>query len=320
MTEKTTVVLVDDHPVFRKGLRMLLEDEADLNVIGEAGDGEEAIALLSELNPEVVVLDISMPGMNGIEVAERVSVNCPNTKIVALSIHSDKRFVEEMLMAGAVGYILKQSAPEDLVNGIRTVIEGEAFLSPSITSVVLSGFKKAWSTESAEEIETLQIISSKLSPTSIPDRYVKRKALMEGLKKGTRLPVTLISAPAGYGKTTAVSYWLQHQSTPYGWISLDETDNNLRQFLHYFIHSIQTLFPECLLASKSLIKAAKLPPIHTVAVTIIRELESLTHDFILVLDDIHLVNEKSLYDFLSEILRYPPRHLHFIIMGRRDPF
>ena len=97
---KTTVALVDDHPVFRKGLRMLLEDEPDFDVIGEAADGVQALELINELQPEIAVLDISMPGLNGIEVAERISASCPETRIVALSIHSEKRFVEERVPSG----------------------------------------------------------------------------------------------------------------------------------------------------------------------------------------------------------------------------
>lgn len=320
MTEKTTVVLVDDHPVFRKGLRMLLEDEPDFSVIGEAGDGEQAIALISELQPDIAVLDISMPDVSGIEVAECVSRDCPKTRVVALSIHSEKRFVEDMLMAGAAGYILKQTAPEDLVNGIRTVMNGESFLSPSITSVVLSGFRYGQSMEQSKEIELSHIIHTKLYPHQLPDNHVARRELIKKLDKGSRLPVLLITAPAGYGKSTLVSSWLHQQSLPFGWVSLAETENDLRQFLFYLVHAVQSLFSGKLAKTEMLVNSAKLPPVHALAVSVLQEIGQIEENFILVLDDIHLVKEKGVYDFLSEILRHPPHHLHFIIMGRRDPF
>jgi len=119
------VLLVDDHAVLRRGLRFMLDEEQDLEVVGEAGDGCEAIELFRELKPDVVVMDISMKGLNGIEATHQIISEAPDTRVVALSIHSGRRYIEGMLGAGAAGYILKDSAPEDLVEGIRTVRRGE---------------------------------------------------------------------------------------------------------------------------------------------------------------------------------------------------
>ena len=102
-----SILLVDDHPVFRKGLFSLLEDEDDMLVVGEAGDGQTALALVEELSPDIVVMDVTMPGLNGIEATKRIVAEFPGTLVVALSIHSDKQFVQDMLQAGASGYILK---------------------------------------------------------------------------------------------------------------------------------------------------------------------------------------------------------------------
>lgn len=320
MTQKTTVVLVDDHPVFLKGLRMLLEGEPDFSVLGEAHSGEQALTVIIDLQPEIVVLDISMPGISGIEVAEHLSVHYPKIKIIALSIHSEKRFVEDMLLAGAAGYILKQTVPEDLIRGIRTIMDGEAFLSPSITSVVLSGLKKNLDRENTSTPESFNVVGTKLDPTVLPDNYVERKALNSKLGKGSRLPLTLVTASAGYGKSTTVSHWLSLQPLPYSWISLDETDSDLRQLLHYFVHAVQSLFPNCLPESEVLIKSAVLPTAQALAASFLRELGELDQSFILVLDDIHLIQQKDFSGFLSEILRHPPQPLHLIILGRRDPF
>ena len=111
-----TILLVDDHPLFRKGLRLLLEEQEDFQIVGEAGDGWEAIERFRNLSPDVVIMDISMPDFNGIDATRKILDEKPSTKVVALSMHGGKRFVEDMLHAGAIGYILKKSVPEDLVN------------------------------------------------------------------------------------------------------------------------------------------------------------------------------------------------------------
>ena len=114
-----TVLLVDDHPVFRKGLQYLLDREEDMSVVGEAGDGQSAVELVAELSPDIVVMDVNTPGINGIEATKRIVSQFPGTNVVALSIHSEAQFVQNMLQAGAAGYILKETVPEELVKGIR---------------------------------------------------------------------------------------------------------------------------------------------------------------------------------------------------------
>lgn len=134
------ILLVDDHPVFRKGLRGLLEDEKGLRVVGEAGTGREAMEKVRELTPDVVVMDITMPDIDGIEATRQITAEHPEVKVVALSIHGGKRFVENMLQAGAAGYILKDSVPEELVGGVRAVLRGETYMSPEVTGLVISQY------------------------------------------------------------------------------------------------------------------------------------------------------------------------------------
>ena len=126
--ENSTILLVDDHPLMRKGLRALLEGEPGLEVAGEADDGEEAIVRARALSPDIVVMDVSMPRLNGIEATRRLLEEAPRTRVLALSIHSEKRFVDEMLRAGAAGYLLKDSAPEELVRAVRALLRGESYL------------------------------------------------------------------------------------------------------------------------------------------------------------------------------------------------
>ena len=170
----TNLLLVDDHPVFRKGLRLLIEEEDDLHVTGEAGDGQAAIELARELSPDIILMDITMPNLDGIETTQQILTEVPDTKIIALSIHSEKDFVQGMLLAGASGYILKESAPEEVVDGIRAVQRGEVYLSAKITGVVIEEFRRALSQgpilEEDTEIAVSPILSTKLHrPTITPD-------------------------------------------------------------------------------------------------------------------------------------------------------
>jgi DNA-binding NarL/FixJ family response regulator len=162
---QSTILLVDDHPVFRQGLRHLLEKEKDLEVVGEAGDGQESIGKVRELSPDIVVVDINMPNLDGIEATRQILSESPDTRVVALSVHSSKRFVRDMFQAGAAGYILKESIPEEMIKGIRAVLAGNVYLSQSISDVVVSDYKKLLSvTGPTTEAPTEPILRTKLHP------------------------------------------------------------------------------------------------------------------------------------------------------------
>ena len=133
----TRIVLVDDHEVMREGLRLLLEKEPDFQVVGEASDGREAMEIVREVEPDVVVMDVGMPELNGVEAAGQITKQVPHCKIVALSMHSDKRFVLAMFQAGATGYLPKKSAGTDLIQAIKAVAKGETYLCPSIAGAVM---------------------------------------------------------------------------------------------------------------------------------------------------------------------------------------
>jgi DNA-binding NarL/FixJ family response regulator len=128
------VFLADDHPMMLNGIRALLDREHGLSVVGEALDGRAALAGATELRPDIVVLDISMPGLNGVELAERLASSLPECRIVALSVHEDRAYVRRLLEVGAVGYVLKRSAATELVRALRAVATGGIYLDPAVAA------------------------------------------------------------------------------------------------------------------------------------------------------------------------------------------
>jgi two-component system, NarL family, response regulator NreC len=198
-----SILLADDHKVVCKGLKALLNAEADFEVVGEANDGLEAVQLAGKLRPDILLVDLMMPGLNGLEVTRQVSQHAGSTRVIVLSMHSNEAYVLEALHNGAGGYVLKQSSEEDLIEGIRQVAAGQRYLSPPLTErAINSYFERARATEipdvydqlTEREREVLQLaaegfnnseIGSKLS---ISPRTVEthRMNLMEKLSIRTQ--------------------------------------------------------------------------------------------------------------------------------------
>jgi DNA-binding NarL/FixJ family response regulator len=132
-----TILLVDDHRMVREGLRLVLDQEPELKVAGEAADGREALRLAEQLQPDIVVMDIGMPGLNGMEATRKILEKSPHARVIALSTYSDKRYVLGMLEAGASGYVVKSAAAEELVRAIQQVVRGAKYLSPDLADPAL---------------------------------------------------------------------------------------------------------------------------------------------------------------------------------------
>ncbi|HAH30681.1 MAG TPA: DNA-binding response regulator [Elusimicrobia bacterium] len=192
------ILICDDHKIFREGLRALLEKQADIKVVGEARDGIEAVRLTKELSPDIVIMDISMPGLNGIEASRKLAKAHKIARVIALSMHNDRKYVTEIFKAGARAYLLKDSAFEELLDAIKAVNCGRFFLSAGITSLVLSDYIKGpagdprspFNILSSREREVLQLlaeglrtkeISHKLS-LSIKTVETHRKKIMEKIE------------------------------------------------------------------------------------------------------------------------------------------
>lgn len=208
------VVLVDDHPIVREGLKQLVNAQPDMRVIGEAADGEDAYRIAKKLCPDVVVMDLSMPNMNGAVAAERVRRDCPRTRVLALTVHEERLYLTQLLRAGASGYVLKRSAPADLVRAVRTVAAGGTYIDPAVAGAVVEGYLDPRTTAedatherlSDREREVLVRVSTGFSNKEIAaelgvsvktvETYKARAAEKLGLK--TRVEIVRYAARQGW--------------------------------------------------------------------------------------------------------------------------
>lgn len=170
------ILLADDHTILRNGLKLLLERQPDFSVVGEASEGREVVALTSRLNPDIVIMDISMPLLNGIEAAKRISGESPTTAVLILSMHCDEAYILRALKAGARGYLLKDSAEADLIQAVRAVHSGKAFFSPAVSKILAddylrhvrqTGLEDPYELLTARERELLQLIAELKSTKEI---------------------------------------------------------------------------------------------------------------------------------------------------------
>jgi DNA-binding NarL/FixJ family response regulator len=149
------IVLADDHPVVRQGLRAVFEAEADFSVVGETGEGLDAVRLVEELGPDVAVLDVMMPGLNGLEVARQIRQRCSQTRIVILSMHANDAYVLEALRHGAAAYVLKGSGPGELVRAVREVVAGRHYLSPPLSERAIDAYRNQAQAQAVEPYDSL---------------------------------------------------------------------------------------------------------------------------------------------------------------------
>jgi two-component system, NarL family, response regulator NreC len=175
---KLRIVLADDHTLVRHGLRKVLQDQSDWEVVGEANDGREAVRLVQELKPDVAILDIAMPRLNGIEATRQIARRFPDVQVLVLSMHADEPYVTQVLRAGASGYLLKDSADTDLIRAVAAVSQKKSFFSPAVAKVMLDdyvrqladrGITDRYDTLTEREREVFQLIAEGKSNKDVAD-------------------------------------------------------------------------------------------------------------------------------------------------------
>jgi DNA-binding NarL/FixJ family response regulator len=161
--KRIRILLADDHAVVRQGFKMILGAQPEMEIVGEAANGREAVDLAEQLRPDVVVMDVAMPELNGIEATRRLASSVPHARVVALSMHKDSVYVREILRAGARGYLLKDSGAADLVAAIHAVASGESYLSPAVSNAVLDDYRRIATNPidllTSREREVLQLLA-----------------------------------------------------------------------------------------------------------------------------------------------------------------
>jgi two-component system response regulator NreC len=167
--DEIRLLLVDDHAVVRTGLRMLLESQPSLKIVGEAATGQQAVEMAGQLQPDIVIMDITLPDISGIEATRRLKQNIPQIAVIALTIHEDEQYFFEMLQAGASAYVPKRAAPEDLIAAIESVNRGEVYIYPSLAKLLVSDFLSR---------------ASELPPTQMDGLTVREQEVLAVLAEG----------------------------------------------------------------------------------------------------------------------------------------
>lgn len=204
------LLLADDHPIFRAGVRSLLDKQPGVEIVAEAADGLSAVEAARSQKPDVVVIDVSMPGMNGIDATLRITAEAPDAKVLCLSMHSDRRFVDAALRSGARGYLLKECALEELVGAIQAVVAGQIYVSPRLADAVLDGYRAERDHSTLDgltprEREVLQLLAEGHSTQDIATRLhvsaktvgTHREHLMQKLGTGSLAGLTKFAIREG---------------------------------------------------------------------------------------------------------------------------
>jgi DNA-binding NarL/FixJ family response regulator len=170
MGAPTKCLAVDDHPTVRKGLGLVIGDVPDLELVGQVNNGEDVVDAVQRLRPEVVIMDVRLPGIDGISAVKRIAAECPEVKMVVFSAYGDKRLLSDAIAAGARGYVMKGSPPEDLVRAIRTVVAGKPFVDPSLSPALLMSQVGPDAPLSEREREILQLLAEGLHTEEVARR------------------------------------------------------------------------------------------------------------------------------------------------------
>jgi two-component system response regulator NreC len=194
------ILIADDHATVREGLKMIIDAQPDMKTVGETGNGDAAVALAQELRPDVVLMDISMPGLNGSKATKKITDCCPNVRVVALTRHTESGYVQDLLRAGAAAYVLKQSSSEELIRAIRAVGSGNNYLDPAVTTRVFKDYSGRLPQTSNRQVsltdreaEVLKLIASGYSNKEVAARLVISVKTVEAHKANSMKKLDLTS-------------------------------------------------------------------------------------------------------------------------------
>jgi NarL family two-component system response regulator LiaR len=214
------VLLAEDHIITRQGIKKLLEDEADIEVVGEAGDGEEAVNLVKEKHPDLVIMDIAMPKLNGIEATRKIKAMNPTIVVLILTAYDDDEYIFGLLDAGAAGYLLKTASGDDLIRAINSVFKGELVLDPAVVKKVIDRVKsqgkprepvKAQDFLSERELEVLKLAAGGMGNKAIAEQLAVSRRTVEGILR------TIFNKLGVGSRVEAIMYGLKS-----GWFKLEE--------------------------------------------------------------------------------------------------
>ena len=218
---KIRILLAEDHAIVREGTRELLEQEEDLQVVGEAVDGEEAVRMTTTLSPDVVIMDIAMPKLNGIEATKQIKARCPATAVLILTAYDDDQYVFALLDAGAAGYLLKNVRGRELIEAVRQVAMGEAVLHPTVARKVLNRFASSPGQASPEEALD-QLTPREMEVLKLAAKGITNQAIADELVVSVRTVQAHLNHTFGKlgvgSRTEAVMYALRR-----GWLTLEDT-------------------------------------------------------------------------------------------------
>ena len=217
---KISILIADDHAVVRQGTRALLEREQDLEVVGEAGDGEEAIKLIEQLRPDVAIIDIAMPKLSGIEVTRKIKPHCPSTAVLILTAYDNDEYIFALLEAGAAGYLLKDVSSQEVVEAVRAVNAGEPVLHPAIARKVINRFRPPV-TEEGERKPAVELSEREMQVLRLAAKGMSNKDIATELFISMRTVQGHLSSifnKLGVGSRTEAIF----QAVKSGWLSLEE--------------------------------------------------------------------------------------------------
>ena len=221
--EKIKVLLAEDHTVVREGFKELINRENDMEVVGEAGDGENATRLAQELEPDIILMDIAMPGLNGIEATKQIKQNAPNARILVLSAYDDTEFISAVIESGATGYLLKNARGKELINAIRAACEGESVLHPSIAQKLFARLQ----CESKPQGERVGLLSEReLEVLRLGAKGFSNKEIARELSLGSRTIQShwrnIFNKLGVFSRTEAIVYCFRQR-----WLSLEDQGSEL---------------------------------------------------------------------------------------------